>query len=88
MNYACYKEAFVVDSYTKRLLDAFGYTLNLYEEIQDWMLEGIYRRTNELFPEMKAAQAYARAHGMVVEYCKENKIGRKIDIEPLSKLIS
>ncbi len=83
LNYACYKEAFVVDSYTARLLEAFGYQFESYEALQEWILESFYSRYEEVYPNLSRAQAYARAHGMVVEYCKVNKKGRSVKIEAL-----
>ncbi|WP_456434137.1 3-methyladenine DNA glycosylase [Nitratifractor sp.] len=83
LNYACYKEAFVVDSYTARLLGALGYELQSYEAVQEWMLEGLSGREEELFCGMGRAQCYARCHGMVVEYCKAHRTGRRIDPTPL-----
>ncbi len=83
LNYACYREAFVVDSYTARLLAALGWVLDGYEEVQSWMIEGLSGREAELFPGMSVAQAWARSHGMVVEYCKANRKGRRILVEKL-----
>ncbi|HHD74532.1 MAG TPA: 3-methyladenine DNA glycosylase [Nitratifractor sp.] len=83
LNYACYKEAFVVDSYTNRLLFAFGYSFESYDALQEWIVEDFYSGYEELFPNLSRAQAYARAHGMVVEYCKVNKRGKEIDITML-----
>ncbi len=83
LNYACYKEAFVVDSYTARLLEAFGYEFTSYEELQEWIVESFYEGYKEVYPNLNRAQAYARAHGMVVEYCKVNKKGRVVSVEGL-----
>ncbi len=83
LNYACYQEAFVVDSYTNRLLQAFGYDFSSYDELQEWIVDDFYTNYKAVFPKLPRAQAYARAHGMVVEYCKVNKVGRKIKIEQL-----
>ncbi|WP_292664303.1 3-methyladenine DNA glycosylase [Nitratifractor sp.] len=83
LNYACYREAFVVDSYTARLLAALDYELTGYDAVQEWMLEGLSGRESQLFPGFPVAQCYARAHGMVVEYCKANRRGRKILIEEI-----
>ena len=83
LNYACYKEAFVVDSYTARLLNAFGYEFNSYNELQDWIVESFYNGYKEVYPNLSRANAYARAHGMVVEYCKVNKKGRAIMVDEL-----
>jgi len=76
LNYACHRAAFVVDSYTARLLRALGYELADYAELQAWMLEGIGGRHEELFSGFSPGQVYARAHGMVVEYCKINRKAR------------
>ena len=83
LNYACCKEAFVVDSYTNRLLRAFGYEFSSYEELQEWIVDNFSLNYELVFPNISLAQAYAKAHGMVVEYCKVNKKGRAIDIAPL-----
>jgi len=83
LNYACYKEAFVVDSYTNRLLNALGYEFESYEALQEWIVESFYSKYSEVYPNLNRAQAYARAHGMVVEYCKVNKKGREVDVSQL-----
>jgi len=83
LNYACYREAFVVDSYSARLLQALGYELESYDAVQSWILEGIEGREEMLFPDLGKAQCYARSHGMIVEYCKVNRKGKKILIDPL-----
>jgi len=80
LNYACYKEVFVVDSYTHRLLRAFGYEFEKYEELQEWIVSIFYQAYCKLFPKLSRAQAYARAHGMIVEYCKVNKRDKVVDI--------
>jgi endonuclease-3 related protein len=80
LNYTCYREAFVVDSYTARLLKALGYELDGYEAVQEWMVGGIAGREAELYEGMPVAQVWARAHGMVVEYCKRHR--RKGAIDP------
>ena len=83
LNYACYKEAFVVDSYTNRLLKAFGYEFNSYIELQEWITDSFYSGYKEIFPNLNRANAYARAHGMVVEYCKIHSKKGKVDIKEL-----
>lgn len=86
LNYACYKEAFVVDSYTNRLLFAFGYSFESYDTLQEWIVEDFYSGYSDVFPSLDRAQAYARAHGMVVEYCKVNKRGKAVDVALLNKI--
>ena len=86
LNYTCYKEAFVIDSYTNRLLLAFGYMMDSYKDIQEWITDGIYDRYDTLFPNYSRAKVYARSHGMIVEYCKENKKSNTKEID-ISKLI-
>jgi len=86
LNYACYKEAFVVDSYTNRLLNAFGYEFNSYLELQEWITDSFYSGYIEVFPNLSRANAYARAHGMVVEYCKIYSKRGKVDIKELIEI--
>jgi hypothetical protein len=47
------------------------------------MLEGIEAGCRSVFPELPLAQCYARYHGMVVEYCKGNRVGKQIKIDAL-----
>ncbi len=83
LNYACYKEAFVVDAYTNRLLKAFDYEFESYNELQDWMVENLYTNYTQLYPMLNRANAYARIHGMIVEYVKANSKGRVVDVGEL-----
>ena len=91
LNYACYREAMVVDSYTAALLGSFGYTFEDYRGIQAWLIEGLKDydiKVRELFPRESKAQIYALFHGMIVEYCKHYKKGKKVDITPFERVCS
>lgn len=83
--YACLKEALVVDAYTSRLLEAFGYQFESYEALQEWMREGLERsKITALYgKEMNTNELYARFHGKIVEYCKENSSGKSVNVERL-----
>ncbi len=83
LNYACYKEAFVVDAYTNRLLKAFDYEFESYNELQDWMIENIYTNYIQIYPTLNRANAYARIHGLIVEYVKINSKGKAVDVGEL-----
>jgi endonuclease-3 related protein len=88
LNYCCYREVFVVDSYTARLLHSAGYELDGYEEIAQWMVSGLSAGPETPYGDIPRARGYALAHGAIVEYCKEHRKGRGIDIEPISRFIS
>ncbi len=83
LNYACYRKAMVVDSYTARLLEALGHPQPDYLHVQSWMIAGLEDGCRDVFPSMPLAQGYARYHGMVVEYAKAHRHGREIDVLPL-----
>ncbi len=83
LNYACYKEAFVVDAYTNRLLNAFGYDFNSYLELQEWIVDDFYDGYIEVFNNLSRANAYAIAHGMVVEYVKANSKRKIVNIDKI-----
>ena len=83
LNYACYREAMVVDSYTARLLEALGSSQPDYLHVQSWMLDGLSKGCRQVFPAISLAQCYARYHGMVVEYAKVHRSGRSIDVSEL-----
>jgi len=85
--YACKREAMVVDSYTNRLVQKFGYEFESYSELQEWLVSGIeanYEKINKLYEkEMPLNLIYARFHGKIVEFCKENRRGKDVDIGSL-----
>jgi len=85
--YACKKEVMVVDSYTNRLVKKFGYEFDSYTELQDWLVSGIESnldKINKLYgKEMDLNVVYARFHGKIVEFCKENRRGKDVEVSSL-----
>lgn len=85
--YGCRREVFVVDSYTQRLLGALGYVFEDYEQIQEWMQEGIevnLEKVQDIYKyEIELHSIYARFHGKIVEYAKTFIHGKHVDITPL-----
>ncbi len=65
LNYACFREEMVVDTYTKRLLAKEGLVFDTYGEYKRYLEEGMRRHIrNDL------ALHFAHFHGMIVEYSK------------------
>jgi endonuclease-3 related protein len=89
--YACQRPVFVVDSYTHRLLGAFGYTFETYMDLQEWMEQGIeenFHKIETLYGDkMDIATVYARFHGKIVEYAKRHIRGKQVDVAPLLKAL-
>ncbi len=89
--YGCGREVFVVDSYTHRLLEAFGYNFESYMQIQTWMQEGIEANLDKITKmydtEMTLHTIYARFHGKIVEFAKEHIRGKNVNTEILKKYI-
>lgn len=85
--YACERDAMVVDAYSARLLQAFGYEFESYENLQAWFCEGIdtyWSKVQALYGrEISLNEVYARFHGKIVEFCKENSRGKVVNIEGL-----
>lgn len=77
--YACERPVMVVDSYTARLLRAFGYEFDNYSDLQEWC-EGAVR---EHCDESILQRTFAHFHGMIVEYVKHNTNGKTVIIAPL-----
>ena len=77
--YACARPAMVVDAYTARLLNAFGYEFESYDELQEWCEAGI----RGYFDTVQLPAAFARFHGMIVEYVKKNSKGKVVRIDLL-----
>jgi endonuclease-3 related protein len=81
--YACARPAMVVDSYTARLLNAFGYEFESYDELQEWCETGV----RDYFDTVHLPAAFARFHGMIVEYVKGNSKGKAVNTDQLSNII-
>lgn len=77
--YACARPVMVVDAYTARLLNAFGYEFESYDELQEWCEAGV----RGYFDTVQLPAAFARFHGMIVEYVKENSKGKVLSMERL-----
>jgi len=69
--YGCYRPEMVVDSYTNRILNAFGYEFERYNDLKEWLVNGF---------EDKDAKFFALYHGMIVEFAKEYVKGKRVDI--------
>ncbi|MDR0408761.1 MAG: 3-methyladenine DNA glycosylase [Campylobacteraceae bacterium] len=78
--YACFRPVMVIDSYTNRLLRHFGYEFGSYEESQEWFYEGVlslWNKTLKLYDnDIDEMTLWARYHGKIVEFCKENMNGK------------
>lgn len=79
--YACARPSMVVDAYTARLLNAFGYEFESYDELQEWCEAGV----RGYFDTVQLPAAFARFHGMIVEYVKRNSKGKAVNIEAIVK---
>jgi len=90
--YGCRREVFVVDSYTDRLLSAFGYEFEDYMQIQEWMQDGIeanFDKITKMYDiPVTLYMVYARFHGKIVEFAKDHIRGKEVDISILKKRIT
>jgi endonuclease-3 related protein len=77
--YACERPVMVVDSYTARLLRAFGYEFENYSDLQEWCERGLREHCDEAILQ----RTFAHFHGMIVEYVKHNTNGKSVIIAPL-----
>jgi endonuclease-3 related protein len=70
----------VIDGYTSRLLKSYGYEFERYEEIQEWFYDGVlssWNKTVQLYNgDIDETTLWARYHGKIVEFCKENMRGK------------
>lgn len=82
--YACARPSMVVDAYTARLLGAFGYEFESYDELQEWCETGV----RGYFDTVQLPAAFARFHGMIVEYVKRNSKGKTVHIEQFSSMLA
>lgn len=83
LNYYCFQETMVIDSYTNRLLKAFGFTFEKYRDLQEWFEDGL--DTEKISKELgiKPYEVYQLFHGMIVEYCKIHSSRSGVDVSSL-----
>ncbi|MFA6188910.1 MAG: 3-methyladenine DNA glycosylase [Sulfuricurvum sp.] len=77
--YACERPVMVVDSYTARLLRAFGYEFENYSDLQEWCERGVREHCDEGMLQ----RTFAHFHGMIVEYVKAHSKGKTVNIEQI-----
>jgi len=77
LNYCCYKDFLVVDSYTARVLKIFGYEFESYQELQDYLSNSLLSNLDKIYQlyqkELPLSMIYARFHGKIVEFSKDFK---------------
>lgn len=77
--YACECSVMVVDSYTARLLRAFGYEFENYSDLQEWCERGVREHCDDAILQ----RTFAHFHGMIVEYVKANSKGKVVSLKPI-----
>lgn len=74
--YCCKREEMVVDKYTQRLVETFGYTFESYEELKAWCEYGINENFDKIVQlygyNITLNELYCRFHGKIVEFMKTN----------------
>ncbi|RXJ57530.1 3-methyladenine DNA glycosylase [Candidatus Marinarcus aquaticus] len=74
--YCCCREEMVVDKYTQRLVETFGYTFESYEELKAWCEYGINENFDKIVQlygyNITLNELYCRFHGKIVEFMKIN----------------
>lgn len=78
LNYALGREVMVADHYTYRILRSFGFALESYKDLQEWLSGGIvenYDKVCALYGfKIPLNLLFARLHGKIVEYAKITRI--------------
>lgn len=80
LNYLCKRDIMVVDAYTARLLKKLDFIFDDYDEIQQWLEEGIYAKLDEIMQKtaLQTYEIFSLFHAMIVEFSKQ-----KINIKAL-----
>ncbi len=80
--YACEREVMVVDNYTNKLLNSFGYEFETYQELQEWLTQGIEANLDRCYQlyeeEIDLRTIYSRFHGKIVEFSKNKRDVKEI----------
>lgn len=73
LNYALKREEIVVDKYTYKLIKYIGFDIQEYESLQEFLLKDMENAYKEYDFNIGNAQIYARFHGKIINFLKENK---------------
>jgi len=70
--YCCFRDVFIVDSYSHKLVKSLGFEFDSYLSLQEWFVDGISVNWSSLSDkyENNLNLCYARFHGKIVEYVK------------------
>ena len=72
--YVCKQEEMVVDSYTNRLVQEFGFEFESYEDLKSWLEFGINENLDKIIRfygfDISVNQIYCRLHGKIIEFMK------------------
>jgi endonuclease-3 related protein len=89
--YGCKRDVMVVDAYTDRILRAFGYEFESYDELQEWVVLGIESNFDKIIEaynkEVDIFTILSRFHGKIVEYAKENTKERKALVDSIKSVL-
>jgi endonuclease-3 related protein len=82
--YGCKRAVMVVDNYSAKLLSALGREFGEYDEIQRWLIAGVEEEFDrvKMTLNLTLELTYAYFHGLIVEFCKDQKRGA-LDVSPL-----
>ena len=73
----------VADSYSARILGAFGYEFESYDELSEWLSELDLKRVFSVCGADDVNTAYCAFHGLIDEFCKAHFKGGKFDEKAL-----
>ena len=81
--YACGREVMVADSYSARILGAFGYEFDSYDELSEWLSELDFKRVFSVCGAYDVNTVYCAFHGLIDEFCNAHFKGGKFDEKAL-----
>ena len=86
--YACQRDVMVIDNYTNKMMQGFGYEFDSYDDLQEWMVRGIEEHYSEIRKiygeEVSLFTIYSRFHGKIVEYTKHNGQDKSLILKYIS----
>jgi endonuclease-3 related protein len=89
--YACKRDVMVVDAYTDRILRAFGYEFESYDELAEWMISGLESNYDKIIKayttKADTFTIYSRFHGKIVQYAKENAKNRNVLVDKIKEVL-
>lgn len=86
LTYACFKPEAIASAYAARILATFGYEFESYDELKEYLSEVDFAKIYKITNLSDENAVFDLFHLMIIEFCKDFSVGKKISQKGLEIL--